>query len=300
LIIHELRRNLNSQKSPLNEAPRENADAGARWLTSLPPVVIVCIAFGLAVTRGIFVRNAFENAGSCESCLFWQTFASDLWVVGAIAVLGALQLFVGSRLRTERAGPAIDLPGADVGGRAVVQNTLFAAHRGHQSSVPSSAPSPLREVVLWCGVDLAAARRRRYWWKTIVWSALRARGSHRRAAAMLAGLALRPSPAAAVGASAQFQFVVEEWVRNWFAMNFRPGRFETLLPALRRRAASNNPPASARLAPVRGRTSCWYRRVPVFITPRCWAAMAGPPSSTIATAGGSPTSTPTDSPRTTD
>ncbi len=237
---------MNSQKSPLNEAPRENADAGARWLTSLPPVVIVCIAFGLAVTRGIFVRNAFENAGSCESCLFWQTFASDLWVVGAIAVLGALQLFVGSRL-VKRSALVLQLiclvlMSVDVLLFKILSLRLYIADIGKFGAEFGAIANfaKLYFGAAWIWLLLAAA----VLVGAIVWSALRARGSHRRAAAMLAGMALAAFAGAAVGASAQFQFVVEEWVRNWFAMNFDQGVSRPYSPAFAQAAQRiNNPPA---------------------------------------------------------
>lgn len=191
----------------------------------LPPVIALCIALALAIARGTFVRNALQNSGSCESCLFWQSFASDLWVVGAIGLLGAVQLFVRSSL-VKRGAMALQLFGlllmvADVMLFKILSLRLYLADI---EKFGAEFGAIVNFVKLYFGaawgwlfigaVSLTGG---------IVWFAFRLRGTHKRAAAALGGAALCAFAGAAIGTSGQFQFVVEEWVRNWFVMNFDQG-----------------------------------------------------------------------------
>ncbi|MEO8135043.1 MAG: LTA synthase family protein, partial [Betaproteobacteria bacterium] len=191
----------------------------------LAPAIVLCLAVALGVARGVFVRNMFENAGSCESCLFWQTFASDLWVVGAIGLLGALQLLVKSSL-VRRVLMLLQLAclllmAVDVMLFKVLTVRLyvadiekFGAEFGAIATFVKLYLGSAWKLVLVAAISPVGL---------ILWFAFRMRGSHKRAAAALCGVALCAFAGAAIGSSGQFQFVADEWVRNWFAMNFDQG-----------------------------------------------------------------------------
>lgn len=224
----------------------ETGESGMQPSGLLPPIIVLCIAITLAITRGIFVRNAFENAGSCESCLFWQTFASDLWVVGAIGLLGAVQLFVRSsfvrRVVMMLQLICLLLMVVDVMLFKLLSLRLYLADIGKFGAEFGAIVNFVKLYfgTAWVWLLLGATSLV----IAILWFAFRTRGSHKRAAAALCGVALCAFAGAAIGASGQFQFVVEEWVRNWFAMNFDQGVSRPYSKEFEKTAQSvNAPPA---------------------------------------------------------
>lgn len=191
----------------------------------LPPVLTLCIALALAITRGLFVRNAFEDSGSCEACIFWQTFGSDLWVVGAIAMMGALQLFISS-VWTKRGLMLLQLlclllMAVDVTLFKLLSLRLYVADIEKFGEEFEGIYSFVKVFfgAAWYWLLLGAAS----FIVAIAWLTYGSRGSHRRASGALAGVGLCALAGAAIGASGHFQFVVEEWVRNWFVMNLDQG-----------------------------------------------------------------------------
>ncbi|MEP6701604.1 MAG: LTA synthase family protein, partial [Betaproteobacteria bacterium] len=191
----------------------------------LPPIILVCVAAALAAARAMFVRGVFENSGNCESCLFWQTFASDLAVVGSVGVLGAVQLIARSLL-VKRTMMVLQLiivlvMTVDVMLFKMLSVRLYLADIEKFGVEFGAIVNFIRlsfgATAIWISAAAAVLIG------GVVWLAFRSRQSHPRAAAVVGGVALCAFVASAAGTFSQSQFVVEEWVRNWFVMNLDQG-----------------------------------------------------------------------------
>lgn len=216
---------MSSDQRPPDNPPSDTRRSGLHVSAFLPPFIALCIAIALAIARAFFVRNALENSGSCESCLFWQSFASDLWVVGVIGLLGAIQSLARSSLVKQGVMLlqliCLLIMVVDVMLFRILSLRLYLADIGKFGAEFGAIANFVKLYfgAAWIWLLLAAVSLV----GVILWFAFRTRGSHKRAAALLGGAALCAFAGAAIGASEQSQFVIEEWVRNWFVMNFDQG-----------------------------------------------------------------------------
>ena len=195
----------------------------ARW-HALVPTAVFCIALALALTRAWTIRRIFENSGNCEVCLFWQAFSSDLAVIGCIGLLGALQL--SARLRAIKLVVmsiqllVLLILAIDVTVFRLLTVRLYLADIEKFGAEFGAIVGFLRltfgaatllmalGVLVVIGAVVASAFARDTRWRTASVLSI--------AAAVALGLS-------AIGSSAKFQFVIGDWVHNWFAMNLDQG-----------------------------------------------------------------------------
>jgi lipoteichoic acid synthase len=195
----------------------------------LAPLLVVLAAIGLAVVttvlRAVQVQRSLGASVVCDRCFILQVVQSDLWLVGLVAALGALALFVNRRsIRVALSMLmflVVAVMAADVLTFRSLAVRLYVGDIGKFGGEVSAINKFLMvyfegrwpwilALVLGGAVALVA----------LAASCRERRGGA--AAALLAVAALCAATAAA-GLGADQRYVHDESVRNWFAINLDQG-----------------------------------------------------------------------------
>jgi hypothetical protein len=195
------------------------------WAPLLVVLVAVSLALLTTVVRALKVQQALGAAVGCDRCFILQVVSSDLWLVSMVAALGAIVLFV--QRRTVRALISIAMllvvavMAADLLTFSSLSVRLYVSDIGKFGGEISAINRFL--MVYFDGrwpLILAIVLG-----VVILLVALAAGSSQRRgrSAAAMFGLAALAAASATSGFGADFRYVHDESIRNWFAINLDQG-----------------------------------------------------------------------------
>lgn len=196
-----------------------------RWLPVASVLTAASLAALIALARADGVQYSFREVAECATCLFWQSFRSDCWLICLVAGLGAIGLLSKSVAARLIVALAMSLVIAAMAADLLIFRSL--ALRLYYTDVEKFG-TELRAIARF----LSFYFQRSWPWilggtvlssLVLPWPFVREPRRQLRTAALLTTVSLGSLAWASAGSGYDLQYVHEESVRNVAAINFDSG-----------------------------------------------------------------------------